>query len=149
MRGVRLITLLFVTVACSSIVGQVQSLERIKALPEMTVRARQALEFAATRLETATQAYKADGVEEGRRALDDVGTAVELAVESLEATGKNPRRNPRHFKSAEIRTRRLLRQIQQVRDRALTVDQPDFDRLIDRVEAANGKLLLGIMSQKG
>ena len=146
--AVRARALLIAVWACSLAWSQQTSLDRIRAVPEMAARAKQALDFAVARLDAAAQAFKADDPAAGRLALDDVGAAVELAVESLDATGKHPRRNPRHFKNAEIRTRRMLGQIRQLRLRAYQGDQPDFDRLIERVEAGNRKLLLGIMSPK-
>ncbi len=140
--------LLCLTVASGLAAAQQSHLEAIRAVPEMTARARQALDFAAARLEAAAQAYKDHDLEAGRDALGEIGDAVELAVEALEATGKHPRRNPRHFKNAEIRTRRLLGQIRQLRRRAHPGDHSDLDGLIERVETANGKLLLGIMSAR-
>ncbi len=149
MRRIRLIALAAIVIANWPSAAQESGLEQIAAIQEMTQRARKALDFAAARLEAAAKAYGADEVEPGRKALDEVGAAVELAVQSLEATGKDPRRNPRHFKNAEIRTRRLLRQIRQLRQSAHIADHPDIDRLIGRVEEGNSKLLLGIMSPKG
>ena len=39
----------------------------------------------------------------------EIQEAVELAHEALSATGKHARRNPKHFKRAEIQTRNLLK----------------------------------------
>ena len=84
----------------------------------------------------------------GARELDALGEAVELAVESLEGTGRNPRRHPRPFKRAEIQTRTLLLQLREARLEAHLEDLEAFDGAIQRVEKANSQLLLGIMGPK-
>lgn len=124
------------------------NLARIEAVPDMQRRSRQALEFAYTQLPRAIEAYQAGNLELGREELGSLVQAVEMAVESLEATGKHPRRHPRHFKHAEIRTRKLLQQLRRAQSDAHLEDQDDFDGPIRRVEQANGKLLHGIMSPR-
>ena len=128
--------------------AQYAGLERIEAIAGLEKRSRGALEFAKSQLDTALDAYRRDDTESGKAALDLVGEAVEMAVESLRSTGKHPRQHPRHFKHAEIRTRRLLKLLRQARGKAHLQDQGDFDPPIERVERANGALLLGIMSPK-
>lgn len=121
-------------------------LEAVRAEPDMERRSRRALEFAQAQLRTATLAFQAGEVGAGRQALEGICEAVDLAVASLEATGKHPRRHPRHFKRAEIGTRKLRQQLERARSEALIQDQPDFEKAVQRVDAANAKLLLGIMS---
>lgn len=145
--GARLaLALLALAVCCAA--DTHPELARIETLPDLERRSRQALEFARERLEECLQAYAGDRPEAGRAGLDAISDAVALAVRALQATGKHPRRNPRHFKYAEIRTRRLLEQLRQGQRRAHVDDQQDFDTVIERVEQANGDLLLGIMSRR-
>lgn len=120
----------------------------IEALQDPEKRARQALDFARDRLDPALQAYKAHDMEEGRRELAAIAEAAELALASLRATGRHPRRRPRPFKNAEIRTRKLLQQLRLAQRKALMDDFEDFDGPIERVEQVNRELLLGIMSPK-
>lgn len=120
----------------------------IEAIQDAERRSRTALEFAKRCLDNAAKAYRQDDLDVGKRELAAIGDAVELAVRALESTGKHPRRHPRHFKNAEIRTRRLLQQLHEARRKAHLEDLADFDEPIRRVEQVNRQLLLGIMSPR-
>ncbi len=128
--------------------AQTSGLDRIRRSPDPERRSRQALEFAQVQLDAAIDAYRENDTGGGEAALDLIGDAVELVAESLRSTGKHPRRHPRHFKHAEIRTRQLLEQLRDARRDAHLQDQGDFDDPIERVERANAELLLGIMSPR-
>ena len=128
--------------------AQHPGLAPIEATQDRERRSRLALEFAQSRIDAATQAYRMDDLDKGAGELDALGDAVELAVKSLESTGRNPRRNPGPFKRAEIRTRKLLQQLHHARREAHPEDREAFDDAIERVETANHQLLLGIMSPK-
>ena len=145
-RYARTVLLGMAALCCQA--GQPPSLARIEAISDMERRSRQALEFAYTQLQRAVDAYQAGNLDRGRQELESLVQAVDMAVDSLEATGKHPRRHPRHFKHAEIRTRKLLQQLRRAQIDAHLDDQEDFDGPIRRVEQANGKLLLGIMSPR-
>jgi len=123
-------------------------LEPIEAIQDAERKSKTALEFAKRCLDNATKAYRQDDLDAGKRELAAIGDAVELAVQALESTGKHPRRHPRHFKNAEIRTRRLLQQLHEARRKAHLEDLADFDEPIRRVEQVNRQLLLGIMSPR-
>lgn len=146
-RGFRAALLLALAAICSP-AAPPRSLAEVEAEPDRERRSRRAVAFAESQLEAALRAYRADEVARARRALANIGSAVAVAVASLEATGKHPRRHPRHFKYAEIRTRRLLRELREAQRRANIADAGDFDEAIRQVEAANGKLLRGLMSPR-
>ena len=120
----------------------------IESIADLERRSRQALQFAVAQFEVAVTAYGASEFGRGKIALDAIAEAVEMAVDALQATGKHPRRHPRHFKHAEIRTRKLLQQLRDAQRKAHVEDQADFEAPIKRVEKANGVLLLGIMSRR-
>ena len=147
MSGVRC-ALLFGAAALCCLAAQRGSLAEIEAIADRETRSRQALAFAWERLEIASKAYQRDDQTAGRQALESIGEAVALAVTSLEATGKYARRHPRHFKHAEILTRKLLVQLQQLRRKLYLGDQGDFDGLIAQIEAANARLLRGLMGPR-
>ena len=134
--------------ALSCLAWQHPGLARIEAISDLERRSREALEFALVEFEAAVTAYGSGELDRGKVALDGVAKAVEMAVDSLQSTGKHPRRHPRHFKRAEIRTRKLLGQMKQAQQKAHLEDQADFEAAIQRVERANGTLLLGIMSRR-
>lgn len=134
--------------AVTGLGSQHAGLAQIEAEPDLERRSRKALEFAQAEFEAAVSAYGSAELDRGREALDRVAKAVEMAVDALQSTGKHPRRHPRHFKRAEIRTRRLLGRMRDEQEKAHLQDQPDFEAVIRRVEKANGILLLGIMSRR-
>lgn len=128
--------------------AQDTGLERVRAIQDPEKRSREALVFARTQFDRALDMYGAYDTTGGKGALQLVADAVEMAVDSLRSTGKHPRRHPRHFKRAEIQTRKLLEQLREARGKAHLQDQADFDGPIDRIEDLNATLLLGIMSPR-
>ena len=125
--------------------AQQGGLAEIQAIADRETRSRRALAFALEQLEIAGKAYQGGDPAAGRQALGRIGAAVDLAEASLQTTGKNARRYPRHFKHAEIRTRDLLGQLQQMQRKLYLGDQGDFDGLIKQIEAANARLLRSLM----
>ena len=140
--------LLLVAAALCCLGAQRGRLAEIEAIADRETRSRQALAFAWNQLDIASKAYQSDEPAAGRQALGGIGEAVALAVTSLEATGKYARRHPRHFKHAEIRTRKLLLQLKQLRGKLYLGDQGDLDGLIEQIEAANARLLRGLMGPR-
>ena len=145
--GVRLALLSGMAVLCC-LGAQRGSLAEIEAIADRETRSRRALAFASGQLDIVSKAYRDDDLAAGRQALENMGEAVDLAVSSLEATGKYARRHPRHFKHAEIQTRKLLVQLKQLQSKLYLGDQPDFDGIIERIETANARLLRGLMGPK-
>ncbi|MYB51607.1 MAG: hypothetical protein F4X77_05320 [Acidobacteriia bacterium] len=145
--SVRLALLSGMAVLCC-LGAQRGSLAEIEAIADRETRSRRALAFASGQLDIVSKAYRDDDLAAGRQALENMGEAVDLAVSSLEATGKYARRHPRHFKHAEIQTRKLLVQLKQLQSKLYLGDQADFDGIIERIEAANARLLRGLMGPK-
>ena len=145
--SIRLAGLVYV-VGLSCLGAQQGSLAEVEAIADRETRSRRALAFAWNQLDVASKAYQSDNVAAGRQALESIGKAVDLAVTSLEATGKYARRHPRHFKHAEIRTRKLVAQLKQVQGKLYLGDQGDFDGIIEKIEVANARLLRGLMGPK-
>jgi hypothetical protein len=73
---------------------------------------------------------------------------VILADESLKQTGKNPARSPKHFKHAEIKTRLLLRRLNDFREHMGVDDRETIDQVRAIIDKINQELLLGIMGGK-
>ena len=143
------LSLLLAAAAGCCLAGEHPGLARIEAVADLERRSRLALEFADSQFREVEPAYAKGDLAAGRAALDAICDAVELAVASLQATGKHPRKHPRHFKHAEIRTRKLLQQLRDAQRKAHLEDHGDFDEAIRRVEQSNRELLLGIMSSRG
>jgi hypothetical protein len=81
-------------------------------------------------------------------ALDNIRAGVELCVESLQASGKDPRRNPKYFKKAEIGLRKLNRQLEDVRVALSVDDRPTVAALLTYTHQVQEDLLLGIFTKK-
>ena len=128
--------------------GVPKDLESIKSEPRLEKRAGLALRFAKHQVDAVLAAYQAGDANGGVALLAQIGQAVELAYDSLMATGKNPRRHPKHFKRAEIRTRELARDLEAL-GRELNFDERSaVDGVHSRVTEINTQLLMAIMTKK-
>lgn len=123
-------------------------LEGIKAEPNLEKRSDRALEYANREISEARQAYSAGDLNKTRQALDEVRSAVELSYHSLEATGKNPRRSPKHFKRAEVDIRQMLRRLRGIEDEFSVDDRGLVQKVEQRLQEIHDELLSGIMTKK-
>lgn len=124
-------------------------LDAVKAEPNLEKRARKALDNADAAFKAAQEAYLQKGdLKLTTAGLDEVAQSVELADQSLKQTGKNPRRSPKHFKYAEIRTRELLRRLTDFREQMSALDRDDIDKVRAAVQKVHDDLLVGIMGKK-
>jgi len=119
-----------------------------RAEPNLEKRSRKALENAEKALNAARQVYQNGDLDKADAALAELGESVALADESLKQTGKNPARSPRHFKHAEIKTRALLRRLNDFREHMGVDDRETIDRVRAVIDKINQELLLGIMGGK-
>ena len=114
----------------------------------MERRARAALDFAKASVKPVLKAYEQGDPQLGVQLLMQIQEAVELAHEALTATGKHARRNPKHFKRAEIQSRNLIKQLRSL-SQTLNYDEREVvDSVVDRVSAINDQLLLAIMTKR-
>ena len=124
------------------------SLQEAKAEPNLEKRSKLALDNAEQALTDARAAYaKGDTAQVEARATE-IRESVELAETSLHQTGKNPRKNPRWFKHAEIVTRDLLRRLDTFQQEMNAADRPLLDAVKGEVQQAHDNLLLGVMGVK-
>ena len=63
-------------------------------------------------------------------------------------TGKDPRRNPKWFKKAEIDTRDLLKQLDALEYDMNFNDRPVLEKVKARVQQVHDDLLVGLMEGK-
>ncbi len=136
-------------VAVSLSLGSETPLGTIKSEPKPEKRAEMALDNADSALRSATDAYLAKGdLKQTNASLDEVSESVELAYTSLTETHKNPSRNPKHFKRAEIKTRELLRRLTDFREQMSVDDREAVDRARSAVQKVHEDLLEGIMGSR-
>ena len=123
-------------------------LDAIKAEPNLEKRSDRALDNADQEIDVARKAYAAADMSSTRQALLEVRASVELSYDSLQETGKNPRRNPKHFKRAELRIREMLRRLRGLEDEFGVEDRPPVQEVEKRLQEIHDELLTGIMTKK-
>jgi len=123
-------------------------LARIEAEPNLPKRAHAALENADQALKEAREAYAKGDVAAATARLDEVQRSVELADSALKQTGKDPGRSPKHFKQAELRTRELLRKLDNFREQMSVADRAPEERVAGVVQKIHDAWLDGIMGKK-
>jgi len=80
--------------------------------------------------------------------LEFAATAVEFALESLEAMGKPGYKNTKNYKKIELRTREFLRRADQLIKEASIDDRAVLQAAYSRINAVHEKVLEGVMSKK-
>ena len=86
-------------------------LASVKAEPNLEKRSEKALVYAGELLTAMRGELDRGDVAKIKEQLVEFQGAIDLSVESLEATGKNARNNPKYFKRAEVRLRELNRRL--------------------------------------
>jgi hypothetical protein len=123
-------------------------LNRAMAERDLGRRSKLALDNAEAALTTARGAYDRGETEKAAAGAAEIQESVDLAFESLNQTGKNPRSSPRWFKSAEIQTRSLLKRLETFQHDMSFTDRPMLDKVKARVQEVHDHLLLGLMEGK-
>ena len=123
-------------------------LTAIRQEPNLERRSDLALENAATALTGCSEAYKSGDLEKTMAAAAEIEESVTLAYDSLRDTGKDPRRNPKFFKRAEMTTRQLLRRLDGLIESMSIKDRAILLVVRDRVSDIHDELLNGIMKKK-
>lgn len=111
-------------------------------------QARQALTQAEQAASQSGDACRSGDSEKCTALLDGAQKGVEQAMEALEKTGINPRRSPRHFKDAEIRTRKILRTLRNLVSYIHSDDLSHYETVVSRVSDINDQLLSSILEKK-
>jgi hypothetical protein len=123
-------------------------LAAVRAEPNLERRAAKALDNADRALKAAQQAYRNGHGDQTVAAFDELRESVVLANDSLKQTGKNPSRSPKHFKRAEIRTRELLRRMNDFRPQMSPDDREPLEKAEAAIQKIHEELLAGIMGGK-
>ena len=119
-----------------------------RAEPDLEKRSEKALAAADTAFQTTRSAFKNGDVTAEAAGLATVREAVELAVQSLQDSGKDARRSPKYFKKAEIALRKLTRSLEDFRFAKGADERAPAEGLIALALEAHDKVLTGIMTKK-
>jgi hypothetical protein len=123
-------------------------LKRAMAESNLEKRSKLALENAKAAYEAARDAYQKGDLTQVQAFANEIEESVDLAYQSLQQTGKNPRSSPRYFKSAEQETSQLARRIQGLEEEMSYTERPMLEKTKARVQQVHDDLLLGLMEGK-
>ncbi|HEY1758809.1 MAG TPA: hypothetical protein VGG72_25780 [Bryobacteraceae bacterium] len=123
-------------------------LTTIQTEPNLEKRSERALDNANLALDAARDDYNSGNFDKSQNELQEVCDSVDLAYQSLSDTGKDPRKDPRFFKRAELRTRELLRRLEGVGQGMSQIDRGTLDKVRARISEVHDNLLNGIMTKK-
>ena len=122
--------------------------DSVKAEPVLEKRAQRALDFAQERLTEARKHYESGDDAAFGKAVNQTAEGAEYCLASLEAMGKHPSQNVRHYKPAEMRVRELLRRITTLRNDASIEQRPAVVECERRLTVVHETLLDGVMSRR-
>ena len=111
-------------------------------------RSKLALDNAGATLKAVREAYQKGDNEALGPLLKELEESIGLAWDSLENTGKNPRKSPKWFKEAEIKTRGLLRKLESLQHDMDFEERVWLDQAKVRLEKVHDDLLVGLMEGK-
>jgi hypothetical protein len=111
-------------------------------------RSKLALDNASSAMKAARAAFEKGENEKMIAEAAEIQESVDLAYDSLKSTGKDPRKNPKWFKQAEIHTRDLLKKVETLQYDLNFQDRPTLEKLKARVQQVHDELLTGLMEGK-
>lgn len=99
---------------------------------------------------TQARALPAEGgsVDDLQQKMDTVTAGVELALKSLRDTGRPPRKLAKYYKRGEIRTRDMLRLLENLIQAIAFDSRPPAEKARDRLVVMHDEFLFGVMSGK-
>ena len=145
MRGTRTILLLLALGLLPGVSPLRADLKAALAEHDLGRRSKLALDNAGSALKVAREAYQQGDTKALSTAAKEIQESVDLAWDSLESTGKNPRKSPRWFKQAEIETRNLLKKLETLQHDMGFEDRPLLDNAKARLQKVHDDLLTGLM----
>ncbi len=148
MRGTRSILLLLALGLLPGVTPLRADLKAALAEHDLGRRSKLALDNAGAAMKAAREAYQQGDSKAVSVAAKEIQESVDLAWDSLESTGKNPRKSPRWFKQAEIETRNLLKKLETLQHDMGFEDRPLLDSAKARLQKVHDDLLTGLMEGK-
>jgi len=133
-------------ICCTLCLGAVD-LDAVRKEPDLQKRSELALDAAAAALKDA-RALPTEGgsVADLKKDMDTMVQAVELSLQSLRDTGKRPSKLGKYYKKGELRTRDMLRQLENLVQAIAFDSRPPAEKARDRLVVLHDEFLFGVMS---
>lgn len=140
---------LLIALICFTLCLGAVDLEAVKKEPDRQKRSELALDAAAEALKDA-RALPTEGgsVADLQKDLDTMVQAVELSLQSLHDTGKRPNKLAKYYKNGELRTREMLKQLENLIQAIAFDNRPPAEKAHDRLVVLHDEFLFGVMSGK-
>ncbi|MBL8219226.1 MAG: hypothetical protein JNL62_08345 [Bryobacterales bacterium] len=123
-------------------------LAAISAEREPEKRYWKALEFATAAVNTARQKYEAGDLEEFRSSLILVEKSVQLSDKTLRSSGKDPAKNPKHFKRAEQRIRDIVKKLAGLEDSVAVEDRSAVRPIRENLQKLQEEMVMDIVGRR-
>ena len=120
----------------------------VNAEANLEKRADKALDHAAHLISSLRETYNSGEFKKLGELLDEITVSVELCRKSLEDSGKNPRRSPKYFKKAEMRTHDFERRLERFQKDMGAMDRPMAEKALDHMRKVHEGLLNDMMGKK-
>lgn len=124
------------------------SLDQVKAQPNPEHRARAAMDYASVAERNAEAAYSRGEMRKVEAELRNMQQSLDLAQDSLTASGKTPGRNPGLYKYAEMHSRELLIRLGDLEQKMDVSERPPVETVKQKVQEMHDAWFDGIMGRK-
>ncbi len=141
-----MIRILFMT--CVSAMLLMADLAAVRSEPDLERRSEKALENSDKALDAARSAYQRGDMAGMKASLNEVQESVELALQSLRETGKQPAKITKHYKRGELKTRRLQRRLESFTHDLSVEEREAVEAVTRRVREIHDDFLNAVMSRK-
>lgn len=123
-------------------------LETVRKMPDLQKRYTAALNLASSRIDAARKHIEASEQDAYKADLKEFVDAVQFTDETLRATGKDPSRDSRHFKKAELRMNEFRRRLKSLEDEVGVDDRAPVSEALRRLTELHDQLLQDIMGRR-
>lgn len=124
------------------------SLDQVKAEVNPEHRAKAAIEYASVAERNAEAAYSRGEMKTVESELRNMQQSLDLAQDSLTASGKTPGRNPGPYKYAEMHSRELIIRLGDLEQKMDVSERPPVETIKARVQEMHDAWFDGIMGRK-
>jgi len=124
------------------------SLDQVKAEPNPEHRAKAAIDYASVAERNAETAYSRGEMKNVEAELRNMQQSLDLAQDSLTASGKTPGRNPGPYKYAEMHSRELLIRLGDLEQKMDASERPPVETVKAKVQEIHDAWFEGIMGRK-